>query len=131
MRILYLCADRGIPVRGHKGAAIHVRAMCAAFSALGHQVVLCTPRPDPEDGPRPAAELVAIPLPHLPNGVDKATARELQSQNLTPQLVGAAQTILARRRFDLIYERYSLWSDAGARLARGLQPRTSAARLLA
>ena len=25
MRIMYLCADRGIPVRGYKGAAVHVR----------------------------------------------------------------------------------------------------------
>ena len=27
MRILYVCADRGIPLRGNKGASVHVRAI--------------------------------------------------------------------------------------------------------
>ncbi len=30
MKILYLCADSGVPVLGNKGAAVHVREMCAA-----------------------------------------------------------------------------------------------------
>ena len=48
MNILYLSADSGIPVRGHKGAAVHIRAMCEAFVALGHHVTLVTARPDGE-----------------------------------------------------------------------------------
>src|SRR5262249_3940411 len=31
MKILYLCADSGIPVLGRKGASVHVRELIAAF----------------------------------------------------------------------------------------------------
>ncbi|MBJ7596146.1 MAG: glycosyltransferase family 4 protein [Candidatus Dormibacteraeota bacterium] len=42
MRIAYVCADRGIPVLGHKGASVHVREVTAALQAIGHRVmVLC------------------------------------------------------------------------------------------
>ena len=36
MKILYLCTDLGIPVLGWKGAAVHVRALVAAFSRASH-----------------------------------------------------------------------------------------------
>lgn len=38
MRIAYLCADRGIPVWGTKGASIHVRSVAQSLSERGHQV---------------------------------------------------------------------------------------------
>src|SRR5207247_344516 len=43
MKILYLCADAGIPVLGRKGASVHVRELIAAFCRAGHRVVLATP----------------------------------------------------------------------------------------
>ena len=44
-RIVYVCADRGIPVFGEKGASIHLQEMVRAFAALGHEVrVLCVRR---------------------------------------------------------------------------------------
>ena len=67
MNILYLCADRGIPIRGHKGAAVHVRAMADAFQQAGHTVTILTPRPGSVDGPAPRAEIVEIPMPPLPS----------------------------------------------------------------
>ncbi|MDI9379779.1 MAG: glycosyl transferase family 1, partial [Verrucomicrobiota bacterium] len=63
MRILYLCADRGIPVRGNKGASVHVRAMANAFAHAGHAVTILTPRPGPADGPAVSAEIVEAPVP--------------------------------------------------------------------
>ena len=38
MRVLYLCADRGIHRGGTKGASLHVEAFTAALAARGHDV---------------------------------------------------------------------------------------------
>jgi glycosyltransferase involved in cell wall biosynthesis len=116
VRILYLCADPGIPVRGHKGASIHVRALTDAFSSLGHSVTLVTPRPGPSDGPRPQARLIEVPAPAQPADAS-AAERERAARAAAESLVQIGKQLLAEERFDLIYERYSLWSEAGAQLA--------------
>ena len=119
MNILYLCADRGIPIRGHKGAAVHVRTMTDAFVRAGHTVTIITPRPGPADGPAPMANIVTVPLPPIPQGeTDEATSRDRQSQAHADRLCTAVLDLLAQGSFDFIYERYSLWSDVGARLSR-------------
>jgi glycosyltransferase involved in cell wall biosynthesis len=110
MNILYLCADRGIPIRGHKGAAIHARALADAFSRAGHSVTLLTPNPGPADGPAPSANMVVVPLA---DSADEERAREYAGV-----LREAARARIAQGNFDFIYERYSLWSDVGARLTR-------------
>jgi len=123
MKILYLCADRGIPVRGNKGASVHVRAMANAFARAGHAVTILTPRPGPADGPAVSAEIVEAPLPAPAAGAgDPRVEAELQAVRLSQDLLRAARDLHAQRSFDLIYERYSLWSDAGAwlSLATGL-----------
>ncbi|HFQ92548.1 MAG TPA: glycosyltransferase [Anaerolineae bacterium] len=106
MNILYICADKGIPIRGHKGAAVHVRAMSNAFARAGHTVTILTPRPGPADGPAPQAEIIHVPRP---DGDERAYA---------DLLFQTALEWVENGRFHMIYERYSLWSDAGARLAR-------------
>lgn len=119
MNILYLCADRGIPVRGHKGAAVHVRAMVNAFARAGHAVTILTPRAGPQDGPPVTAEIVEAPLPNLSRDIDDPlVAAELQSLQSGQDLLRLARDLHAQRGFDLVYERYSLWSDVGAWLAR-------------
>lgn len=118
MNILYICADRGIPIRGHKGAAVHVRAMCAAFARAGHRVTIVTPRPGPADGPAPQADIITIPLPPRNDAApDEVTARDWQSQVYRDVLSTAVHQLLQKHHYDLIYERYSLWSDIGARLS--------------
>src|SRR6266851_5020229 len=57
MRILYLCADRGIPVRGHKGASVHVREVVNTLGRLGHQVALAFASSG-EGNPDPAAAMI-------------------------------------------------------------------------
>ncbi len=119
MNILFLCADRGVPIRGHKGAAVHVRALVDAFAALGHRVTLLTPRPGPEDGPTPQARLIHVPMPPAPTASDDPlAAREARSQAVVPALFQQAREILAQEPYALIYERHSLWSDVGGRLAQ-------------
>lgn len=117
MNILYLSADRGIPIRGHKGAAVHVRALANAFATAGHAVTILTPRPGPVDGPAPQATIVECPLPFLPGTAEDGANRvERQAQLYTPSLMATALDWLAQHPCDVIYERYSLWSDVGARL---------------
>ncbi len=43
MKILYLCADPGIPVFATKGASVHVRSLVSAFRRAGHDVTLVAP----------------------------------------------------------------------------------------
>ena len=117
MNILYLCADRGIPIRGHKGAAVHVRALSDAIVNAGHNVTILTPRPGPSDGPAPLAPILECPMPPLPDAVgDDAHPLSRQSQAYVHTLTAAALDWLAQNPADAIYERYSLWSDVGARL---------------
>ena len=112
MNILYLSADRGIPVRGHKGASVHVRMLSNAFAAAGHRVTIVTPRPGPDDGPAPHATLLTAPL--LTHHDQPMGVFVEQCNNSLYEFCLAE---LQRQPYDAIYERYSLWSDVGARLS--------------
>src|SRR5690242_17280492 len=58
LRILYLCADPGIPVLGYKGASTHVRALVGALVEQSHTViVVCSVR---GAGNPLAAEIVEV-----------------------------------------------------------------------
>ena len=117
MNILYLCADRGIPIRGHKGAAVHVRALSDGLVQAGHTVTILTPRPGPDDGPAPLAAIIEAPMPEVLGAAgSEAERRDRQAQIYTHTLTAAALEWLAHNPCDAIYERYSLWSDTGARL---------------
>ncbi len=109
MRILYLCADPGIPVRGHKGAAVHVRALCAAFGRAGHAVTLIAAKIGPADGPQPAARVIDA------SGVDEGAGT---GPSAAARVVTRAQELLATESFDFVYERYALWSAAGSILSK-------------
>lgn len=113
MRLLYVNADPGVPVLGHKGASIHVRELSRALIGAGADLVIAAPRIDPEVEVAPlAADLVAIPgvLPKKRTERDVLAAVEVQTSAL------AAVADVARP--DAIYERFSLFSVAGARIAR-------------
>lgn len=130
MRIAYLCSDFGIPVFGSKGASIHVRELSGALAALGHDLMILTPR---VGGDRPAG--FAVPVCELPldpadrttygllqseAGAGEAVAKEVRSLLYVASLRYRALEEL--RRFDphIIYERYSLFGTAGLALSRAL-----------
>jgi len=137
MKILYLCADLGIPVLGRKGASVHVRELVAAFERAGHEVVLAaqTLNKSPWEAP---AEVGRMPL-HVrlaPGSVGAVFALKAFSECIGAQtsLPGEMRRILYNqdlhadlsRRFDddppdFIYERASLYGTAGVTLARELQ----------
>lgn len=137
MRILYVCSDFGIPVFGHKGASVHLRAMACALRDLGHDVTVLSPATAPCGNPD-----FDVPVQTLaPSEADRATVRQLRRidtsfqpldsgheprlayevRNLlyTQTVAGAAER-LAARGVDLIYERYALFANGGLALAREL-----------
>ena len=109
MRIAYALLDPGIGVFGTKGASVHVQEVIRALRADGHQVtVFCTRTND--DVPADLADL-DVRRHRLPRG----TGAERE------QAVAAAAAAIAEEiaadGFDLVYERYSLFSDVAARLS--------------
>lgn len=122
MKILYICADRGIPILGHKGASVHVRSISEAFARAGHQVTIVAPtltkqKREPHELVYPqgvevrrikSASYVSADLP-------SEQAKEARSIAYSDYLADALSAEIGE--YDLIYERYSLWSDVGARLA--------------
>ncbi len=61
MRIAYVCADRGIPLGGRKGASVHVRSVSAGLARRGHQVLLACRRTDGDDATVPGVVIERLP----------------------------------------------------------------------
>lgn len=111
MRIAYVCADPGVPVFGSKGSSVHVQEVIRALIALGADVEIFATRLD-GDPPEGLEHVKLHWLSALPKG--DLAVRERAS-------LGANQGLAAALRvagsFDLVYERYSLWSYAGMEFA--------------
>jgi len=136
MKVLYLCADSGVPLLGRKGASIHVRSLVAALNRAGHQVVVAAQVLNKSPWETPAA--IAGNVLHLrPSSGSAAAVQALKDFNQTLGVENAVpreiRRILSnkelgddlRRRFegdppDFIYERASLCGIAGGKLAREL-----------
>lgn len=128
MRIAYLSADYGVPVLGGKGGSVHIQQLVNAFGRLGHEVVLYCTRlgagaPSQLSGriievPRPAT--VAAPAMGLKLPADapkrERMFKELGWRDHARALEARVLADHARAPFDLVYERYSLWSRSAARL---------------
>ena len=96
MSILYVCADRGIPLLGGKGASVHVRAVTSAMQALGHRVTLAVRRVG-SGNTAPAVHRIE----QLENDIGTG---EQQLANL-----------IVEEGIDTVIERYSLQSGAARR----------------
>jgi glycosyltransferase involved in cell wall biosynthesis len=121
VRIVYLCADRGIPVGGHKGASAHVRGLVRAFAGLGHDVVLLAS--DAGTGSLdPLVSVVRIPEPGLLEGVREHRAprvyRALGHLWNNGNVERSLEQVVADHAPDLLYERYSPFGIAGGVVAR-------------
>ena len=112
MRVAYVCADAGVPVFGAKGCSVHVQEVVAALRRAGADVELLAAR---LDGEAPAS-LRAVPVVPLPCPRPRDAAwRERAALAANGALASA---LALRGPFDLVYERYSLWSYAGMEHAR-------------
>lgn len=110
MRIAYVSADRGIPVFGEKGASIHIQEMMRAFAALGHEVRAVAAR----TGEGPVRGLVVEEVGQAAQGTDRA-GKERAALRQAEAIAARLVELHREWPFDLIYERYSLWSAAGCR----------------
>jgi glycosyltransferase involved in cell wall biosynthesis len=129
LRILYLCADPGIPVLGFKGASTHVRALVGALTEAGHTVtVVCTKR---GEGNQLATELVEVApdadvrrlgqlsdLAFARSGLEEKPGSELKRLLHNGPLGEVVTSLCHDLQPDALYERYTLLCNAGARVAR-------------
>lgn len=114
-RLLYLTADRGVPVLGHKGASVHVRELCAAFAQAGVEVHIASPRIDSEgDQLQAPAQLHSIAPVAAERHVPRTLLDAVESQAQTVTVLCAQLGVHA------IYERFSLFTAAGVRAAAQL-----------
>ena len=112
MRVAYVCADVGVPVFGQKGCSVHVQEVVAALRRTGAAVDLFAARLDGA-APPPLRDVTVEPLPCPRQGDAAERERAALAAN------AALESALARRGpFDVVYERYSLWSFAGMEHAR-------------
>lgn len=112
MRIAYICADPGVPVFGRKGCSVHVQEVARALVGSGARVHLFASRIDGD--PPVGMETVSIhQFFRAPSGdiVRREQAALAANQDLSAALDRHGP-------FDLVYERYSLWSYAGIAYAR-------------
>ncbi len=136
MNILYLCTDPGIPVLGHKGASVHVRALVSAFTAAGHSVTVAAPSliaAASDTSMSIDARLMHVPpadgvvavmddTTRFAERVGVATTvptelrRILYNEQLERQLLESVRSCGA----DLVYERATVYGTAGAAVARRL-----------
>ena len=115
MRITVLCTDLGIRLPGEKGASMHLASITSAFAAEGHEVQLVAVAGHEHLDPSFAATLADVRL--LPH---PGRAEGLQREHNKLAFVEHVVTHLgpAVREFapELVYERLSLFGDAGRRL---------------
>ena len=106
MRIAYVCADPGVPVFGHKGCSVHVQEMLRALQGHGARVNLFAARVDEA----PPAGLESLQIHHLtPVGDGDPLGHAAAIAALNDEL---AALLDRAGPYDLVYERYSLWSHA-------------------
>jgi len=111
MKIAYICADRDLPVFGCKHTSQHVQEMIGAF-AREHQVTLMA-RNTGGDLPYPLRYIDVYSLPRLQSD-DPAELEELALKSNR----ACAGKIKDLGLFDLVYERYSLFSYGALEAAR-------------
>lgn len=91
MRILYLCADRGIKLEKHNGATAHFRSLTRAFQVLGHELLVLTP--SEPDGVALDAPVARIPQPGLLDDlmadVQRSVPRQRNAQRARKRVVHA------------------------------------------
>ena len=112
MRIAYCCADPGVPVFGTKGCSSHVQSVLAALLRRGDDVALFAAR----TGGRQPAHLAPVTVHELPRRRGGGlTDQERAAQTVDVDLRTALEE---HGPFDLVLQRYSLWSAAGMEYAR-------------
>lgn len=102
MHIAYVCLDPGIPVFGTKGASVHIQEVVREYRRRGHDVTVYATRRG-SDVPDNLAELRIVDVP--------ITTRDEEERERAQQAASASVSDMVRAGgYDLVYERYSLFS---------------------
>lgn len=113
MKILFICSDPGVPVFGRKGCSTHVRETCLTLIGLGHEVRLVCANAEGDDAGRDT-----LPIIEAKALRSKKLGFDLRHILLDRRMFAAARKVIEEWKPDAIYERYSLYSKTGTRLAR-------------
>jgi len=108
MKILYLCADPGIPLYGRKGCSTHVRETCYVLQRMGHEVKVLCSNVEGDDRGEQRLDLVDVP-PYQ----SKKLGFDLRRYLLDLRIWKRLQSLVEQWKPDVIYERYSLYSFSG------------------
>lgn len=109
----------GVEVGGRKGASTHVRETCHALRQRGHEVLIVSPAPGD-------LTHVQVPVEVIPPPRARWLGFDVRYILLNRRISRALPQIAERFRPDALYERYSLYQDAGLRFCR----RTGLPRIL-
>jgi len=101
VRLAYVCADHGIPLRGDKGASVHLRSLAGALAARGHSVTVLARNLNGVNGDPPSVHVAELPWRVDEHG------RFFEER-------------LAQLLPDVVLERYSLDSGPAMRVSRAL-----------
>ena len=111
MKLAYVCMDAGVPVFGRKGCSIHCQEILREFQRRGYDVDLIVDRLG-DDVPDDLKSIRSVfDCPDLPK--DRG-ARELAMVELNANV----RELVSSKDYDLVYERYSLWSYAAMECAK-------------
>jgi glycosyltransferase involved in cell wall biosynthesis len=127
LKILYLCADSGIPYWGSKGGSIHMREIVSCFAGKNCQVTVIA-----KNASEISAESINYSTFDLPEATEdrilptldqlfdeERVLREFEDFHRNPEIEKLLEKIYnSDRSFDIIYERYSLFNIAGLRFSR-------------
>lgn len=127
LKILYLCADSGIPYGGSKGGSIHMREIVSCFAGKNCHVTVIA-----RDAAKSVTEDVnysTFDLPRVSRNRmlptlhylfhEQKILREFEDFHRNPEIEKLLEKIYSSdRSFDIIYERYSLFNIAGLRFSR-------------
>lgn len=114
MRVAYVSADAGVPVFGTKGCSIHVQEIIRAIQRRGDEVSLFATRlggsPSRDLSPR----IHDFSIPSASEVAEREESQMIAAHRIASAIEGSEQS------FDMIYERYSLWSAATMQMAERL-----------
>ncbi len=129
IHIAYVCADRGVPIGGHKGASLHVAELVRALGERGAEVRILAARVADGSGGTPAnvvdvggSRSARRTRQALSRGegtlVSPVAAAETAAVLFNLDMSRALEKLHAAWRIDAVYERCSLWSHSAGAFAR-------------
>jgi glycosyltransferase involved in cell wall biosynthesis len=124
--MVYLCADRGIPIGGTKGGSVHVRQFLDRIGALGYKATVLAASVVKEPDIPEVRRVIAIPEAKseawlaglLEASKNDSNVKDLIEFYRNDYAIDLMSSIDELEPINLVYERYSLFSVAGLLYAR-------------